>query len=221
MYTRGRPLVKARGFWRTLRSGGLYAKGLHEDRTCRDRAFGNADDRSACRGRCPVTRAIVVMGVSGAGKTTVGRALARRIGGTFVEGDDLHPASNREKMAAGIPLIDADRLPWLGAVAAAIRLHEGDALVISCSALRRRYRDIIRTGAARPVLFVWLKGTKDRIRALLAERKGHFMPVSLLESQFDALEPPDPDEPHLAVEIGAPVGVVVTKIVAGLRARPD
>lgn len=168
-----------------------------------------------------MTRAIVVMGVSGAGKSTVGQALARRIGGTFVEGDDLHPASNREKMAAGNPLTDADRLPWLRAVAATIRLHEGDPLVISCSALRRRYRDIIRTEAARPVLFVWLKGTKDRIRALLAGRKGHFMPVSLLESQFETLEPPGPDEPHLAVAIGAPVEAVVAKIVAGLRALPD
>jgi gluconokinase len=138
---------------------------------------------------------VVVMGVSGCGKTTVGHALAQALGWRFIEGDALHPAANVARMAAGIALTDEDRRGWLDAVgrelAEAAARHEG--VVASCSALKRRYRDQLR--AAEPRLrFVHLHGPREVIEARLALRSGHYMPASLLQSQFDALEPPAEDE---------------------------
>ena len=134
---------------------------------------------------------IVLMGVSGSGKTSVGVLLARALGGEFVEGDDYHPPANVAKMRQGIPLDDADRRPWLETLAAEIGrwLEAGRTVVLACSALKRSYRAILRGG--RPgVRFVYLKGNAALIRARLAQRRGHYMPASLLDSQLATLEEP-------------------------------
>jgi gluconokinase len=145
--------------------------------------------------------AVVVMGVSGAGKTTIARGLAERLGWDFAEGDDLHPAANVAKMAAGEPLTDADRLPWLAQIAGWIdrEIENGRHGVITCSALKRTYRDRLR----RPeVLFVYLALPRSELERRMATRRGHFMPASLLDSQMAALEPPEADESALRVEAG-------------------
>ena len=145
---------------------------------------------------------LVLMGVSGCGKSTVAALLAGQLGWDFEEGDDLHPAANVAKMAAGHPLDDADRRPWLAAVAAWIRQHTdaGRPGIVTCSALKKSYRDVLRGDR---VLFVYLAGTRDEIAARLATRHGHFMPPALLDSQFAALEPPTPDENAITVDIAA------------------
>ena len=134
---------------------------------------------------------IVVMGVSGSGKTTVGQLLADALGAEFAEGDAYHPPANIEKMRRGIPLEDADRWPWLQTLAAQIErwLAAGTTAVLACSALKQRYRDVLANG--RPgVRFVHLHGDKALIRSRLDRRRGHYMPATLLDSQFGALEPP-------------------------------
>ncbi len=158
----------------------------------------------------------VVMGVAGAGKSTIGAALAQALGVPFVEGDDFHPPENRARMAAGIPLTDADRQGWLQALAQRITQAQraGSGVVVSCSALKRAYRDILRAGA--PALrFIFLTGNRALLAERLAARQGHFMPVSLLDSQLATLEPPAPDEGAWVVDIGDEV----THIVASLTAR--
>ena len=158
--------------------------------------------------------ALVVMGVSGAGKTTIARRLADDLGWDFEEGDELHPAANVAKMASGEPLTDADREPWLERVAAWIdaEVAAGRQGVITCSALKRAYRDVLR----RPgVVFVYLQVSRAELERRLAGRKGHYMPASLLDSQLDALEPPGDDEAALTVDASA--GRVRT--VATIRAR--
>ncbi|WP_093798539.1 gluconokinase [Streptomyces sp. Wb2n-11] len=143
---------------------------------------------------------IVVMGVSGSGKTTVGRAIAQRLAVPYAEADDFHSPRNVAKMRAGAPLDDEDRRPWLDAIAAWLAEHAGRGGVVTCSALRRRYRD--RLAAVSPeVFFLHLDGSAELIAGRLAERKGHFMPTSLLQSQIDALEPLEADEPGAAVSI--------------------
>ena len=154
------------------------------------------------------------MGVAGCGKSSVGVALAAALGLPYRDGDDLHPAENVAKMAAGVPLTDADRAPWLADVGAALA-HDAP-LIIGCSALKRRYRDQIRATAGGAVTFVHLAGSRAVIEARMAARQNHFMPVSLLDSQFAALEPPLPDEPSLTVDIDQPLDRVVDEIVAGL-----
>jgi carbohydrate kinase (thermoresistant glucokinase family) len=159
----------------------------------------------------------VVMGVSGSGKTTIGAALARRLGWRFQEGDALHPPENVAKMRAGIPLDDEDRAPWLRAVASTIdRWRErGEAGVVTCSALKREYRDVI-IGNRPGVRLVYLTAAPALIAERLARRRGHFMPASLLESQLATLEPPGPDENALTVSVEAPVETVVERIAACL-----
>ncbi|MGW0547527.1 gluconokinase [Streptomyces altiplanensis] len=143
---------------------------------------------------------IVVMGVSGSGKTTVGRAIAQRLAVPCAEADDFHSPRNVAKMRAGTPLDDEDRRPWLDAIAAWLAEHAGRGGVVTCSALRRRYRD--RLAAVSPeVFFLHLDGSAELIAGRLAERKGHFMPASLLQSQIDALEPLGADESGAAVPI--------------------
>jgi gluconokinase len=134
---------------------------------------------------------LVLMGVSGSGKTTIGSLLARALKWRFYEGDDLHSAANRSKMSHGIPLTDADRLPWLHRIRRLIErcLAEGVDAVIACSALKRSYREVI-VSDAKQVRVVYLKGSPNLIKARLGERTGHFMPSSLLPSQFEALEEP-------------------------------
>jgi gluconokinase len=167
----------------------------------------------------PVARPVVLvfMGVSGCGKTTVATTLAARLGWPFEEGDALHPKSNVEKMKAGHPLTDEDRAPWLEKVAKWVseRLEAGDNGIITCSALKRAYRKVInRRGSG--VVFVYLAGTKETIAARLAARLGHFMPSTLLDSQFAALEEPTPDEPELRVDIGPAPGVIADAVVEKL-----
>jgi gluconokinase len=151
----------------------------------------------------------VVMGVAGSGKSLIGRMLAERCGFAFVEGDDLHPAENVDRMTHGLPLDDTHREVWLGRIADAISsMPQDGGLVVTCSALKRSYRDRLR--AASPhVVFLHLVGGPDLIHARMKARSGHFMPPSLLASQFDDLEPPQPDEPAITLDArGAPDAVV-------------
>lgn len=142
---------------------------------------------------------IVVMGVSGSGKTTVGKLLAERLNLGYAEADEFHPRANIEKMSAGHPLTDEDRWPWLRAIAKWIGAHEESGGVVTCSALKRPYRDLLRTGGL--VYFVHLTGTHDVIAARLAARTGHFMPPALLDSQIADLEPLGPDEPGIVLDV--------------------
>jgi gluconokinase len=160
---------------------------------------------------------LVVMGVSGSGKTTVGALLAGRLGWSFAEADDFHPAANIAKMRSGIPLDDSDRIPWLQAIAAQIDRWRADGRngVVTCSALKRRYRDIIM-GDRPEVRLVYLKGDREVIAHRLAARHGHFMPANLLDSQFADLEEPGPEERPITVEIGDPPAVLVEQIIAAL-----
>jgi gluconokinase len=148
----------------------------------------------------PQSPVIVVMGVSGSGKSTVGGLLAQRLGVPYAEADDFHPAANIAKMSAGHPLDDTDRAPWLDAIAAWIVERGGSGGVVSCSALRRRYRDRLRADAP-GLFFLHLDGPRELIASRLAARMQHFMPSGLLRSQFEALEPLDADEAGAVVTI--------------------
>jgi len=166
----------------------------------------------------PEDRIAVVMGVSGSGKTTIGQALAGRLGWQFQEGDALHPPENVAKMRAGHPLDDHDRAPWLTAIAARIDewLRRGERGVVTCSALKRAYRGRI-IGERQGVRLVYLEGLKDILDQRMRHRPGHFMPTSLLDSQLQTLEPPKQDERPITVSVDSPVGVIVDRIVAALR----
>ena len=158
---------------------------------------------------------LVVMGVSGVGKTTLAKAIAERLGWPFQEGDDLHPAANIAKMTAGQPLTDADRLPWLDAIGAWIdgQQRRNQSGVITCSALKRAYRDRLANG--RPgVTFVFIRLDRAAIAARMAARKGHLMPPSLLASQFADLEPPGPDEPVIIVDGAGSIAAQVEAVVS-------
>jgi gluconokinase len=158
------------------------------------------------------------MGVSGSGKSTVAKALGERLGWRFEDGDGFHPRSNVEKMAAGHPLTDEDRWPWLNAIADEIgRVCKADQhVIIACSALKHAYRDVLLR-RRKDVRFVFLKGTQELIAARLARRKGHFMPPELLTSQFRTLEPPTPGEQVITVDIEASVETIVDDIVGQLK----
>jgi gluconokinase len=165
--------------------------------------------------------ALVVMGVSGSGKSTIGEKLAARLSYGYEDGDRFHPASNVAKMSAGQPLTDEDRWPWLQAISNEIeRICEaGQNAVIACSALKRAYREILVHGRS-DVRIVYLKGTQQLIADRLAQRQGHFMPPGLLESQFKTLEPPGADENPATVSIDAPVDAIVDDIVRQLGLTP-
>jgi gluconokinase len=160
---------------------------------------------------------VVVMGVSGTGKTSVGEELAEELGCEFIEGDSLHPRRNIEKMERGIPLTDEDRWPWLQAIAelVAVRDLEGTSTVVTCSALRRKYRDILRDAA--PTFFVHLDAPFEVLQARMQERTKHFMPTSLLRTQFDTLEPLDEDESGAVVDVSPPIDEVVEEAVNAVR----
>ncbi len=162
--------------------------------------------------------AVIVMGVSGSGKTTIGEALAHKLGFSFEDGDSYHPAPNVAKMHSGIPLTDEDRRPWLHAIAQAIdRKAEADTpFVIACSALKRAYREILVHGRE-DVRIVYLKGSRDLIAGRLALRTDHFMPAALLDSQFATIEEPLPEERVITVDIDASVDDIVAQIVRQLH----
>lgn len=161
-------------------------------------------------------RRMVLMGVAGSGKSTVGEALAERLDATYYDGDDLHPQANIEKMSRGEPLTDEDRWPWLTKVGE--RLGEADGtLIIGCSALKRVYRDHIREKAGATVIFIHLAGSRAVIEGRMGARTGHFMPTSLLDSQFATLEVPSADEHAVTVDIDQPLDDVVTDIVEKLK----
>ena len=161
---------------------------------------------------------IVVMGVSGSGKSTVGAALAQRLGVPFADADDMHPAANITKMAAGVPLDDEDRRPWLDRIGAWLAGQPAGG-VISCSALKRIYRDQLRTHAP-DVEFLQLAGSWDVIARRQASRPGHFMPASLLASQFAILEPLEPDEPGVVIDVDQSVDSIVEQYARTLTQHP-
>jgi gluconokinase len=162
--------------------------------------------------------ALVVMGVSGSGKSTIADALAARFGWRYEDGDRFHPPSNVAKMHAGHPLTDDDRWPWLRAIADEIDrvCGAGERAVIACSALKRAYREVLVHGR-NDVRIVFLNGTQQLIADRLAARQGHFMPPGLLTSQFQALEPPTASEHPVAVSIDAPVETIVDDIIRQLK----
>lgn len=161
--------------------------------------------------------ALIVMGVSGSGKSTIAGKLAERLGWTCEDGDRFHPKSNVEKMRAGQPLTDEDRAPWLKAIADEIDrvCRDGEHAVIACSALKRAYREILVHGRD-DVRIIYLKGSRELIAKRLSLRKGHFMPPTLLESQFATLEPPGVSELPIVADIGASVEAIVDAIVESL-----
>ena len=163
--------------------------------------------------------AIVVMGVTGCGKTVVGEAIAKHLGWRFVEGDRLHPAENVAKMSRAEPLADADREGWLDAIGAAIAsgIADGNGVVAACSALKRRYRDRLRSFEP-DILFVHLSIDRETAWQRVSSRKGHFMPASLVDSQFAALEPPQADEFAVTLDGTLPVDRLVEQAAERLRA---
>ena len=161
---------------------------------------------------------LVIMGVAGCGKSTVGAALSEQLDIPYRDGDDLHSTEAVEKMRAGIPLTDDDRWPWLDRIADTLRSEA--PLIIGCSALRRVYRDRIRAGAGGEVTFVHLAGDRDIIASRMASRAGHYMPLSLLDSQFATLEKPGPDE-AIEVTIDQPMANIVGEVLSNLGGSPQ
>ncbi|HVW54625.1 MAG TPA: gluconokinase [Rhizobiaceae bacterium] len=164
---------------------------------------------------------IIVMGVSGSGKSTAGRAIAEKLGVPFLEGDAFHPAANVEKMRQGIPLTDEDRWPWLARVARELKAaaREKGGAIVSCSALRRIYRDRLRAAVGPELRFVFLDGDKATLSPRMRHRQGHFMPASLLESQFATLEKPRGEEDVLTVNVAGPIEDVIAAAMQALSER--
>jgi gluconokinase len=160
-----------------------------------------------------MTGRYIVMGVSGCGKSRIGAAFAAAIGARFIDGDSLHPKTNIDKMSRGEPLTDADRAPWLDCVGQAL----GPQTVIACSALKRSYRNRIRQEAGAPVVFLFLQGPRDVLLERVSNRPDHFMPASLLDSQFAALEPPAADELHVIADIRKPPDQIVQDLVLATK----
>ncbi|WP_426181668.1 gluconokinase [Microbacterium sp. TWP3-1-2b2] len=162
---------------------------------------------------------IVVMGVQGIGKSTIGRMLAQRLGARFIDGDELHSPRNVELMASGTPLSDEDRVPWLHAVGEALAAHEdGDGVVVACSALRREYRDLIR-GHEPLVYFVEPWGPIELVRERVGSRTHEYMPASLLQSQYDTLEPLAADERGIRVSVTAEPDEIVDVVASDYRSQ--
>jgi gluconokinase len=150
--------------------------------------------------------AVIVMGVTSCGKTSVGEGLAKELNCPFIEGDKLHPASNIAKMSAGTPLTDDDRWPWLEIIGRAMKAEcdKGKGVVASCSALKRVYRQKLAHAAKTPITFIFLHGSRELLAARMADRKGHFMPISLLDSQLKTIEIPGPEEKALHLDVALP-----------------
>ncbi|GAB6052825.1 gluconokinase [Magnetospira thiophila] len=162
---------------------------------------------------------VIVMGVSGSGKSTVGKALADELGLPFLDADDFHPEANVKKMSRGIPLTDEDRWPWLRALSRAMRKAAGDSggVIATCSALKRTYRNYLRDNVGHPLVLVLLDGDRETIHARMRARADHYMPPSLLSSQLADLERPESDEPSVTVSIDNQVDTIVATLVARLR----
>jgi gluconokinase len=160
---------------------------------------------------------VVVMGVSGCGKSSMGEALSARLGPPFIEGDALHPAENVAKMSRGIPLTDEDRWPWLATIGKALAGH-ADGAIASCSALRRAYRDVLRREAGGDLVFVYLHGSRDLLLDRMKKRQGHFMPAALLDSQLATLEPPGGDENVIEVDCAEPLEAAADRVAALIAA---
>ncbi|HEY4076103.1 MAG TPA: gluconokinase [Rhizomicrobium sp.] len=163
---------------------------------------------------------IVVMGVAGSGKTTIASGLAEKLGVPFVEGDSLHPIANVKKMSAGIPLTDDDRWPWLKAIGERMEVERltGHGVVVSCSALKHSYRDCLRSEVHGRVHFILLDGSRELIGDRMKQRKGHFMPPALLDSQFATLEKPTPDEDAVVLDISHTVPVLLAEAAQSVGA---
>ncbi len=164
------------------------------------------------------TTSLVVMGVAGSGKSTIAYRLANRLGWPMAEADEFHPQANIDKMSDGTPLTDEDRWPWLQALAdwMAAEAAAGRSTVVTCSALKRSYRDLLRTAPGVRVRFVWLRGDAETIGARMLSRQDHFMPTTLLTSQFATLEPLTEDEDGVAVDVEQAADVVVSQAVQEL-----
>lgn len=164
-------------------------------------------------------RLIVVMGVAGCGKTTVGAAVGEALDVPFLDADDYHPPANIEKMSRGIPLTDEDRWPWLDSLGHALRdaADKAGTAVSACSALRRAYRERLIATAGEPILFVLLDGSHETIARRIGARKDHYMPPALLDSQFEILERPGPDENAMVLDVDLPVADRVRTIIAQVQ----
>ena len=190
-----------------------------------DRAFGGQLSSSAQNLSYalekPVPRLIVVIGVCGCGKSTLGTSLAKHLRKPFLDADDFHPASNKDKMTRGIPLDDVDRWPWLDALAHALAVKGKRAgmAVAACSALRRSYRERLVLMAGEPILFVMLEGSRELIAERLSLRTGHFMPAAMLDSQLATLEPPCCDEQAITLDIAQPIAAMVNEVHKHLFSR--
>ncbi|PYI39738.1 transferase [Arthrobacter psychrolactophilus] len=171
-------------------------------------------------GLTPNATRVVVMGVSGAGKSTIGTLVADAMGFPFVDADSLHPLANIRKMAAGTPLNDDDRWPWLELVGHELATTRSAGIVVACSALKRRYRDAIRAKAP-DTIFLHLNGSLEVLSSRLEGRSGHFMPPNLLASQLDALEPMEADEAAVIVDIAGSMNEILDEAVAGIRKISD
>jgi gluconokinase len=165
---------------------------------------------------------IVVMGVAGSGKTTIASGLAEKLGVPFVEGDSLHPIANVKKMSAGIPLTDEDRWPWLEAIGERMEVERdtGHGVVVSCSALKRAYRDALRKQVKGKVNFILLDGSRELIGDRMKKRKAHFMPTALLDSQFATLEKPTPDEHAVVLDISHTIPALLAEAARSLVPAP-
>lgn len=161
-------------------------------------------------------RLFVIMGVAGCGKTSIGEGVAKVMDSNFIDGDDFHPQTNIDKMSTGLPLTDEDRWPWLETVAKALANHKGKAF-LGCSALKQEYRDYITKHAGEPVSFIHLSANKELIASRMATRAGHFMPTSLLESQFKTLEVPNSEENAINIDISLSKEEVIINICQILK----
>lgn len=190
-----------------------------------ERASGEKPSSAAQNPRAalekPVPRLIVVIGVCGSGKSTLGTSLAKHLRKPFLDADDFHPAANKNKMAQGIPLSDVDRWPWLDVLARALAVKgkEAGMAVAACSALRRSYRERLVLMAGEPIMFVMLEGSRELIAERLALRKGHFMPAAMLDSQLATLEPPHDDEQAVKLDIAQPMAAMVKEVHDHLFSR--
>ena len=167
----------------------------------------------------PAPAALVVMGVSGSGKSTIAAAVAERTGSIFLDADDFHPASSTTKMQAGMPLTDADRWPWLAVLGDEIarRLEKGQSVVMACSALKRSYRDVLRERGGEAVAFALLHGSQELLASRIGARTGHFMPSALLESQLATLEHLEADERGFVVDVSSTPAEIADDVLAAWR----